>query len=174
MFSHFSEENTLIVLGLTAAANTSLTSPYVNSSQCKMTNLIGFLQVGAAATAANAVTFEVLAASDDSGTGAEAVPFQYAYVTKGAVLMKDGTGVAEKVEFKDANGAGVDADEYVTPTADGLKEMLVVIPIRERQVPSGKKWLALKATTGGTSRNVQFAVIRHAEQYGTEGRPVLL
>jgi len=174
MFSQFSEENTLIVLGLTAAANPALTSPYVKSTQAKMTNLIGFLTVGAAATAANAVTFEVLAASDDSGTGAEAIDFQTVYVTKGAVLMKDGTGIPEKVEVTDANGAVISDDSYVTPTADGLKEMQVVIPIRERQVPAGKPWLALKATTGGTSRNVQFAALRHVEQYGVDGRPTLL
>lgn len=174
MFSHFSEENTLIFLGASAAANPALTSPYVNSSQAKMTNLIGVLPVSAATTAATAVTFEVLAASDDSGTGAEVVGFQYAYVTKGAVLLKDGTGIPEKVETTDANGAGIDAVSYVTPNADGLKEMQVVIPIRERQMPAGKKWIALRATTGGTSRNVQFAVIRHGEQYGTEGRPTLL
>lgn len=169
MTVHFQEQGTLITFSeQTLAATTATVTPYVNASQCDATELVALLAANGTATAADQVKFDVLAASDEEGAGAEVVKFQYVYVTVGAPAIKDGTGRPAKTVFTNSTGGNEKRDDYTTTEADGNKELQVTIPIRERQLPQGKVWLALRMTTGANARDATNVVMRCNESYGAD------
>ena len=175
MEGHFSELNNILVLGLAAAATgTPLVSQYVHGAQAKTLDFTAFVGVGGAADANNVLTVEILEADDDAGTNPVVVDFQFVYVVKGATLLIDGTGVSEKTEQVDGNGVPSRQSSWTSETADGLKQMQITVPVRQRMRNPAKPYVAMRVTTGATSRTVSFVALRCEEQYGTEGQPSLL
>jgi hypothetical protein len=168
MHEHFSESNNILVLGAAAAATgTPLVSQYVHGTQVSQLSFTAWVAAGIAADAANQITVEFLESADDVGTGATVVDFEYIQVVKGATVLVDGTGISDKLQQ-------VAAASWVSDVADGLKEMQITVPIRQRQHTPGKPYLAMRVTTGSASRLVTFVAVRYDEQYGVEGQPSLL
>jgi hypothetical protein len=175
MEGHFSELNNILVLGLAGNASaTPLVSQYVHGAQAKTVDFTAFVGVGLAATSANQITVEILEADDDVGTNPVVVPFQFVYQVKGSTLLVDGTGISAKTEQVDGNGVPSRQVSFVSDVADGLKQMQITVPVRQRMRNPLKPYIAMRITTGSQARTVSFVALRCEEQYGVEGQPSLL
>jgi len=163
MTVHFQEQGSIIYLGdQTLAISTPTVIDYVNASQCDCVTFVTVLDANAADTAAHQVTYEILAAEDNTGTNAEVVSFTWTYVTD----ISGGTGVATKEEYTDANGAQDKQASYVSAVGYGNNQVQICIPIRSRQCPQGKNWLGLRLTAGTATRDCTTLVLRDAQSYG--------
>lgn len=148
-------------------------TPYVHAANFEWIELVAHLAAAVAATAAEQVKFEVLAASAANGTGAEVVPFEYVYDTVGAATIKAGTGLPTKREMQDGDGVNARVDDWTTVEANGNKQNQIVIPVRTRWLPAGKPWVALRATPGATDRDLIFVAVLRNPTYGESGRTSL-
>lgn len=127
-----------LVLGLTPAADRFNSNPvgdYVNMGLAR--ELMGVLGIGAGGTGTGKI--QVLAASDNTGTGAEAVDFKFRKCTSGDTF----TAIA--------NAAAADG---VTTTAgtDDLYQVLV----DAADLPEGKNWVAIQVTEVANDPVVAF------------------
>lgn len=145
-------------------AETAITSTYVSMKGANIMDVI--LWLAASASGATSVgRIEILAASDASGTGAEAVTFKDLYKTIGATTIKQGTGIPARIEQTSSNVPTAIA-YYDTLGADGNKQQQFVIPIRARHLPAGKPYVALRFTAGSaTARNGLVMFLRRATSY---------
>jgi hypothetical protein len=167
MQAHLLEFNTLVIpdIPVSMTAETAITSPYVKMNGAESLECILFLAVSAAG-ATSVGRIEILAASAANGTGAEAIGFQWLYKTIGATTIKQGTGKPTKIEQAVA-GVPSEVAYYDTLGADGDKQQQFVIPIRARQLPKSKPWVAIRFTSGSaTARNGLFAFIRRDNHTG--------
>jgi hypothetical protein len=161
MQAHLQETNTLVIpdIPVSMTASTAVTSPYVNMTNADGMECILHLAVSAAG-ATSVGRIEILAASAAAGTGAVAVGFKEVYKTIGATTIKQGTGKPVRLE---QTVAGIPAKVlfFDTLAADGDKQQQYVIPIRARQLPELKPWVAIRFTAGAAvARNGLFAFIR--------------
>lgn len=176
MSQHLQETGDIVIPGVGVALtdpNAPHTTPYVYAADCDHVVLLAHLTTGGAATAAEQVQFEVLAADDAAGTNATVVKFQWVYDTLGAATIAAGTGIATKREQVDGNSIPSPQAAWSTLVANGDKQNQIAIPIRARQMPQGKKFLALRLTPGATDRTAIFAAIRVQKQYGESARASL-
>ena len=165
---HLQEEATLVIPGIPVSmtASTPITSEYINAAGCELVECILFLAVSVAG-ATSVGRIEILAATDASGTSAEAVPFKDLYKTIGATTIADGTGIPTRIE-QSVGTIPTAIEYYDTLAADGDKQQQFVIPIRTRSLPSGKNYVAIRFTAGSaTARNGLTAFIRRGNIYGS-------
>jgi hypothetical protein len=161
MQAHLQENNTLVIpdIPVSMTASTPITSPYVNMTNADAIECILFLAVSVAG-ATSVGRIEILAASAANGTGAVPIGFKEVYKTIGATTIKQGTGKPVRLE---QTAAGIPAKVlyFDTLAADGDKQQQYVIPVRARQLPELKPWVAIRFTAGAaTARNGLFAFIR--------------
>lgn len=169
MLCNLQENNTLVIpdIPVSMTAETAITSPYVDVTRAESIECILFLAVSVAG-ATSVGRIEILAASAANGTGAEAVPFKDLYKTIGATTIKLGTGIPSRIE-QSINNVPTAIEYYDTLADDGDKQQQFVIPIRARQLPAGKPWVAIRFTSGSaTARNGLFAFIRRDNMHGFE------
>lgn len=168
MNGFISEIGNILLPAVAASITSNTTSAWVNTRDCEFIECGLLLQAGAGATAAENFTVEVLAASDASGTGAEVVKFETVFQTLGAPGIAAGTGLAARLEQEVSTGVKGKVASYTTVAANGDKQEQIVIPIRTRQLPKGKSWVAVKATKSTNNRTGQFFFIRGNNNYGTD------
>jgi hypothetical protein len=146
-------------------ASTAVTSSYINMVGAEILECILWLAASVAG-ATSVGTIEIMAASDASGTGAVAVKFSDLFKTIGATTIKQGTGLPTRIEQLTA-GVRTALASFSTLAADGDKQQLFVIPIRARQLPTGKPYVAVRFTAGSaTARNGLVAFLRRDTLYG--------
>lgn len=163
------EENNLIIpdAAVTMTASTPVVSTYVNAIGCDVLECVLWLAVSVVG-ATSVGLIEILAASDKTGTGAVVVPFQWLYKTIGAATIKLGTAIPTKIEQSVSN-IPQEVASYSTLAADGDKQQQFVIPIRSRQLPVGKPWVAVRFTAGAAvARAGQVMFIRSGQNYGIQ------
>jgi hypothetical protein len=148
-------------------ASTAVVSAYVNILGADIIECI--LWLAASVTGATSVgTIEILAAADASGAGAVAVKFSDLWKTLGATTIKQGTGIPTRIEQL-TSGIRTPLASYSTLGADGDKQQQFVIPIRARQLPAGKPYVAVRFTAGAaTARNGLVAFFRRCTSYGAQ------
>jgi hypothetical protein len=148
-------------------ASTAVTSIYVNMLGAEILECILWLAASAAG-ATSVGTIEILAAADAAGTGAVAVRFTDLWKTLGAPTIRQGTGIPTRIETT-VNGIPASVASYLTLGADGDKQQQFVIPIRARQLPTGKPYVAVRFTAGSaTARNGLVAFLRRDTIYGAD------
>jgi hypothetical protein len=152
---------------VTMTASTAVTSTYVNILGADILECI--LWLAASITGATSVgTIEIVAASDNAGTGATAVKFSDLYKTIGATAIRQGTGIPSRLEML-TNNVRTPVASYATLAADGDKQQQFVVPIRARQLPPGKPYVAVRFTAGAaTARSGLVAFFRRCVSYGAQ------
>ncbi|TXH46194.1 MAG: hypothetical protein E6Q97_30060 [Desulfurellales bacterium] len=172
MNGFISEIGNIVIPAVAASITSATTSAYINTRDCDAVECGILLQAGAGATSAENFTIEVLAASDASGTGAEVVSFEVVFRTLGAPGIAAGTGLATRLEQEVSAGVLGKVASYVTLAANGDKQEQIVIPIRARQLPAGKSWVALRATKSTNNRTGMFFFVRSGNKYATDANQV--
>jgi hypothetical protein len=152
---------------VTMTASTAVTSVYVNMLGADVIECI--LWLAAQVVGATSVgSIQVMAASDAAGTGAVAVKYSDLWRTIGNPTIRQGNGMPVRIEQM-VNGIRTALDSYSTLGPDGDKQQQFVIPIRARQLPPGKPWVAVRFTAGSaTARNGLVAFIRRCPGYGAQ------
>lgn len=152
---------------VTMTASTPVVSAYVNILGADIIECI--LWLAASVTGATSVgLIEIVAASDAAGTGAVAVKFSDLWKTLGATTIKQGTGIPVRIEQLTGT-ARTPLASYSTLGADGDKQQQFVIPIRARQLPAGKPYVAVRFTAGAaTARSGLVAFFRRMLNYGAQ------
>lgn len=146
-------------------ASTAVTSTYILATGADVIECILWLAVSAAG-ATSVGTIQIMAASDNAGTGATAITFSDLWYTIGAATIKLGTGIPARVEMT-TNSVRVPVTSYSTVAADGDKQQQYVIPVRAGHLPAGKPYIAVRFTAGSaTARNGLVAFIRRKTTYG--------
>lgn len=135
------------------------TSDRVNTVDCDNVTVVILLAAAAAATAAEQVTVTLNAYAANSGGSATVVRFSDVWVEAGTTLAAtDGNPVRTAYTSTQGN--------YQTPAADGTKQMIIMIPIRSRQMPKGMPWLEAVLTGPTEARLGGVYFIRNGEQTG--------
>lgn len=156
----FPESNTFL-LGLIHQdlQDADKTSDRINTVDCEDVAVVVLLAAAAAATSAEQVTITLKAYAANSGGTATTLTFQDVWVEKGTLLT--GTdGNPDKTHYDTAQSS------YQTLAADGTKQMIITIPIRQRAMPSGKPWLEVVLSGPTEARLGGVYFIRHDEQTG--------
>lgn len=152
---------------VTMTASTPVTSNYVNMLGAEIMECI--LWLAASVVGATSVgTIEIVAASDAAGTGATVVRFWDLWRTIGAPAIRQGTGIPLRIE-PTVNNVKVSVASYQTLGPDGDKQQLFVIPIRARQLPPGRPYVAVRFTAGSaTARQGLVSFLRRSLVYGAD------
>jgi len=160
MLGVFPESNTFL-LGLIHQdlQDADKTSDRINTVDCEDVAIVVLLAAAGAATSAEQVTITLKAYAADSGGTATTLSFQDVWVEKGTTLAAtDGNPV--RTHYDTA------VTSFQTLAADGTKQMIITIPIRQRAMPVGKPWLEVVLSGPTEARLGGVYFIRHAEGSG--------
>jgi len=135
------------------------TSDRINAIDCEDVAVVVLLAAAGAATSAEQVTITLKAYAANSGGTATTLSFQDVWVEKGTTLAAT-DGNPERTHYDTAQTS------FTTPAADGTKQMIITIPIRQRAMPAGKPWLEVVLSGPTEARLGGVYFIRHDEQTG--------
>lgn len=156
----FPESNTFLLGRIHADLNGGAKlSDRINTVDCDNVAVVVLLAAAGANTAAEQVTIALNAFAANSGGAGQVVSFTDVWVIKGTTLDA-GDGNPARTTYTTGQTS------YVTLAADGTKQIMVIIPIRSRQMPAGKPWLEATLSGPTVARLGGVYFIRHNEQTG--------